>query len=48
MLIELEPILPGSTWTTNFTFSVSGRFEMACQMRGHYAAGMRLPIAVNK
>ena len=48
MLIELEPILPGTTWTTNFTFSASGRFEIACQMRGHYAAGMRLPITVNK
>jgi len=47
MLIELEPILPGSTWTTNFTFRTVGRYEIACQMGRHYLAGMRLPIAVN-
>jgi uncharacterized cupredoxin-like copper-binding protein len=46
MLIELEPILPGSTWTTNFTFSTVGRYEIACQMGRHYLAGMRLPITV--
>jgi uncharacterized cupredoxin-like copper-binding protein len=48
MLIELEPIMPGTTWTTNFTFSPAptGRYEIACQMRGHYKAGMRLPITV--
>jgi uncharacterized cupredoxin-like copper-binding protein len=48
MLIELEPILPGTTWTTNFTFPATGRFEIACQMGRHYQAGMRLPIAVTK
>ncbi len=48
MLIELEPIIPGTTWTTNFTFPASGRFEMACQMGRHYLAGMRLPITVSK
>jgi uncharacterized cupredoxin-like copper-binding protein len=48
MLIELEPILPGSTWTANFTFRTAGRYEIACQMGRHYQAGMRLPIAVNK
>lgn len=47
MLIELEPILPGSTWTTNFIFRTAGRYEIACQMGRHYQAGMRLPIAVN-
>jgi len=47
MLIELEPILPGSTWTANFTFRTTGRYEIACQMGRHYQAGMRLPIAVN-
>ena len=46
MLIELEPILPGSTWTTNFTFQTAGRYEIACQMGRHYLAGMRLPITV--
>ena len=47
MLIELEPILPGSTWTTNFIFRTAGRYEIACQMGRHYLAGMRLPIAVD-
>jgi uncharacterized cupredoxin-like copper-binding protein len=46
MLIELEPILPGSTWTTNFIFRTTGRYEIACQMGRHYQAGMRLPISV--
>ena len=48
MLIELEPILPGETWTTNFTFRATGRYEIACQMGRHYLAGMRLPISVSK
>ncbi len=50
MLMELEPIMPGTTWTTNYTFSPSamGRYEMACQMRGHYKAGMRLPMMVSR
>lgn len=47
MIIELEPILPGSTWRTNFTFQTIGRFEIACQMGRHYLAGMRLPIVVD-
>jgi uncharacterized cupredoxin-like copper-binding protein len=45
-LIELEPIMPGTTWTVNFKFSTAGRFEFACQMGRHYMAGMRLPITV--
>jgi uncharacterized cupredoxin-like copper-binding protein len=48
MLMELEPITPGTTWTTNFTFPASGKYEIACQMGRHYQAGMRLPITVNK
>jgi len=48
MLIELEPITPGTTWSTNFTFSAPGKYEIACQMGRHYQAGMRLPITVNK
>jgi len=48
MLIELEPIMPGTTWTTNFTFPTTGKYEIACQMGRHYQAGMRLPIIVNK
>jgi uncharacterized cupredoxin-like copper-binding protein len=48
MLMELEPILPGTTWTTNFIFLSSGRYEFACQMGRHYQAGMRLPITVER
>ena len=47
MLIELEPILPGTTWKTNFVFRTAGRYEFACQMGRHYQAGMRLPVAVD-
>jgi uncharacterized cupredoxin-like copper-binding protein len=49
MVMELEPIMPGTTWTTNYTFAPGavGRYEIACQMRGHYKAGMRLPIVVS-
>jgi uncharacterized cupredoxin-like copper-binding protein len=46
IIIELKPILPDSTWTTNFTFRTAGRYEIACQMGRHYQASMRLPIAV--
>jgi uncharacterized cupredoxin-like copper-binding protein len=48
MLLELEPITPGTTWTTNFTFSATGKYEIACQMGRHYQAGMRLPIEVTR
>ncbi len=50
MMLELEPILPGTTWTHNFTFPTSdvGHFEMACQMGHHYQFGMRLPILVTR
>ena len=47
-LIEIEQVAPGSTLTINFTFkhTSAGRYEIACQMRGHYMAGMKLPIRV--
>lgn len=47
-LIEIEQVAPGSTLTINFTFSPTsaGRYEIACLMRGHYMAGMKLPIRV--
>jgi uncharacterized cupredoxin-like copper-binding protein len=47
MLMELEPITPGTTWAANFTFPASGKYEIACQMGRHYQAGMRLPVVVN-
>jgi uncharacterized cupredoxin-like copper-binding protein len=49
-LIEIEQIAPGTTMRINYTFSpsVAGRYEIACQMRGHYQAGMKLPIRVTR
>jgi uncharacterized cupredoxin-like copper-binding protein len=48
MFIHIEQVFPGTTLRMNFTFSPSltGKSEIACLMRGHYAAGMRLPIDV--
>lgn len=47
-LIEIEQVAPDSTIKLNYMFPAAGRDEIACQMRGHYQAGMRLPIVVNK
>ena len=49
-IIHIEVVNPGTTIMVNYTFGVSAapRYEMACQMRGHYAAGMRLPIIVTR
>jgi len=49
-IIEIEQIAPGTTMTVNLTFSPSivGRYEIACMMRGHYLAGMRLPIVITR
>ena len=49
-LIELEQIPSGATLTINYLFSPAtvGRYEIACLMRGHYEAGMKLPIAVTQ
>ncbi len=49
-IIEIEQIAPGTTMTVNLTFSPSivGRYEIACMMRGHYLAGMRLPIVISR
>lgn len=48
MFIHIEQVFPGTTLMMNFTFSPSliGKSEVACLMRGHYAAGMHLPIVV--
>ena len=48
MFIHIEQVFPGTTLRMNFSFSPSmiGKSEIACLMRGHYAAGMRLPIVV--
>ena len=48
MALEVEPVMPGTTWSVNFTFPsrLVGRAEFACQMARHYQAGMRLPVVV--
>ncbi|HEV2581550.1 MAG TPA: hypothetical protein VGT44_11925 [Ktedonobacteraceae bacterium] len=48
MFIHIEQVFPGTTLHMNFTFTPSliGKSEIACLMRGHYAAGMHLPIVV--
>lgn len=48
MFIHIEQVFPGTMLRMNFTFSPSliGKSEIACLMRGHYAAGMKLPIVV--
>ena len=45
-----QEIQPGKTLVVNYTFSPSSttRYEIACLMRGHYAAGMSRPIMVTK
>ncbi len=45
-LLEIEQVAPGSTIKLNYVFLKVGRDEIACQMRGHYQAGMHLSIAV--
>ena len=49
-IIAIEQIAPGTIMTVNLTFSPSivGRYEIACMMRGHYLAGMRLPIVITR
>jgi uncharacterized cupredoxin-like copper-binding protein len=48
MFIHIEQVFPGTTLRMNFTFtsSLAGKSEIACLMRGHYAAGMHLSITV--
>ncbi len=47
-IIHIEVVNPGTTINLNYTFlpSSGSRYEMACQMRGHYAAGMHLALIV--
>ena len=49
MFIHIEQVFPNTTLRMNFTFAPAliGKSEIACLMRGHYAAGMKLPIVVN-
>ena len=49
-IIHIEVVNPGTTINVNYTFppSAGSRYEMACQMRGHYAAGMWLKLVVTR
>lgn len=47
-IVQGQAVQPGGTLMVNYTFSPSSttRYEIACLMRGHYAAGMSRPIVV--
>ncbi len=47
-LVQGQPVKPGTTLMVNYTFKASNttHYEIACLMRGHYAAGMSRPIIV--
>ncbi len=49
-IIHIEVVNPGTTINVNYMFppSAGSRYEMACQMRGHYAAGMWLKLVVTR
>lgn len=49
-LFEIEQIAPGTTVSMNYTFVPrnEGAYEIDCLMRGHYMAGMRLPVTITK
>ncbi len=50
-LTMIDNLAPGETRTIDFTFpsSTSGQhLEFACHLPGHYEAGMKLPVMVNK
>jgi uncharacterized cupredoxin-like copper-binding protein len=49
-LFEIEQIGPHSMVSMNYKFTPPnvGKFEIDCLMRGHYLAGMRLPIVVTQ
>ena len=49
-LFEIEQIGPGTMISMNYTFTPAnaGKFEIDCLMRGHYMAGMRLAISIER
>jgi uncharacterized cupredoxin-like copper-binding protein len=51
VLYMFDNVAPGETKTFDYTLNqstVGQNFEFACSLPGHYEAGMRLPIIVNK
>lgn len=49
-LFEIEQIAPGTSVSMNYTFTPrnEGAYEIDCLMRGHYMAGMRLPVTITR
>ena len=50
-LVMIDSIAPGESKTVDVTFpssSIGGSLELACHLPGHYEAGMKLPITINK
>ena len=47
-LVQGQPVQAGTTLMVNYVFKPSSttHYEIACLMRGHYAAGMSRPIIV--
>jgi uncharacterized cupredoxin-like copper-binding protein len=47
--IEEDDLPPGATRTLEYTFpdpAPAGKWEFACHVEGHYAAGMHVPIVI--
>jgi len=49
-VVQGQAVQSGATLMVNYTFTPSSttKYEIACLMRGHYAAGMSRPIVVTK
>jgi uncharacterized cupredoxin-like copper-binding protein len=50
-LFEVSDIAAGQTKTTDYIFkdsALSGKWEFACHVPGHYEAGMKLPVTIVK
>ena len=44
--VEDTDLQPNTTVTRDFTFTQAGDPEFACHVKGHYEAGMHMPITV--
>lgn len=50
-LVMIDSIAPGESKAVDVTFpssSIGSSLELACHLPGHYEAGMKLPITINK
>jgi uncharacterized cupredoxin-like copper-binding protein len=50
-LFEVSDIAAGQTKTTDYMFkesALSGKWEFACHVPGHYEAGMKLSVTIGK